>query len=742
MIGYIKGQAGDAGPASGTSPASRGGGGNWGGSYLAIPKASASTSSEAVDADQVADRPRAAGAVFAKAGNFPSTTRRASDPSVAQRDRHVLRRRPDRQDLRRGGDEAAPVQILGPKDGAIKNAISQGARRGRAAGRAPDQAWNRRVGHRRRHERLRGRPDPQTVPHRAVRGHPGPHRTSRPPVTPWRSRSPTRSRRTRTQRRSLPGPGRAASAGTCWNGARAVRRTSPPFFLLFFALRAVPAALHGLGQSLHRVTCSTIDKSSGSGSTTTTGCCTTTSFWNALRNTFTIGVLSTVPQLLMALGLAHLLNYKLRGRTFLRVVMLMPYADLGRGRDAGLRAALRPRLRPDQLAAGLVGHRPGRLAQRQLDVADRHLGDRDLALDRLQRADLPRRHAVDPERPLRGRRDRRRQPLAAVPARDAARRCGRRSCSRSSSPRSARPSCSASRCSSAAAGTTAAPRTSTRRSACHVPAGLEDRPPRPGRGDRRLDDVPDHHRRWSLRQRRGSCAAGRTEDALVTRRHAAPTGAPPDAAAPPPAPASTCTRGPLTYVVLALVALGSIFPLYWTIVAASHPISEMAQVPPPLAARRRPVHNISTALDQADIGKAMRQLARSSSGDDHRRHRAASARSPASPSPSCASAAATSCSALTHRHDDDPAAARRRPAVHRSWPTLGWAEQLQAVILPTLVTAFGVFFMRQYLVQALPDELLEAARVDGATTLRDRSGRIVLPDRPARRWRCSACSRS
>lgn len=49
-------------------------------------------------------------------------------------------------------------------------------------------------------------------------------------------------------------------------------------------------------------------------------------FWTALRNTFTIGVVSTVPQLLMALGLAHLLNYKLRGRTFFRVTMLLPYA--------------------------------------------------------------------------------------------------------------------------------------------------------------------------------------------------------------------------------------------------------------------------------------------------------------------------------------------------------------------------------------------------------------------------------
>lgn len=49
-------------------------------------------------------------------------------------------------------------------------------------------------------------------------------------------------------------------------------------------------------------------------------------FYNSLWKTFTIGVLSTVPQLMIALGLAHLLNYRMRGRTFFRVAMIMPYA--------------------------------------------------------------------------------------------------------------------------------------------------------------------------------------------------------------------------------------------------------------------------------------------------------------------------------------------------------------------------------------------------------------------------------
>lgn len=49
-------------------------------------------------------------------------------------------------------------------------------------------------------------------------------------------------------------------------------------------------------------------------------------FWNALWNTITIWVMSTVPQLLVALGLAHLLNHvRLRFATLFRMSMLVPY---------------------------------------------------------------------------------------------------------------------------------------------------------------------------------------------------------------------------------------------------------------------------------------------------------------------------------------------------------------------------------------------------------------------------------
>jgi multiple sugar transport system permease protein len=45
---------------------------------------------------------------------------------------------------------------------------------------------------------------------------------------------------------------------------------------------------------------------------------------------------------------------------------------------------------------------------------------------------------------------------------------------------------------------------------------------------------------------------------------------------------------------------------------------------------------------------------------------------------------------------------------------LGWVDRYPGLIVPNIVTAFGIFLMRQYML-SLPDELLDAARVDGET---------------------------
>ena len=56
---------------------------------------------------------------------------------------------------------------------------------------------------------------------------------------------------------------------------------------------------------------------------------------------------------------------------------------------------------------------------------------------------------------------------------------------------------------------------------------------------------------------------------------------------------------------------------------------------------------------------------------------------------------------------------------------LGWVNTYQALILPGAVDAFAIFWMRQ-VIAAVPDELLDAARVDGCTEF-GLFWRIVLP---------------
>jgi cellobiose transport system permease protein len=49
---------------------------------------------------------------------------------------------------------------------------------------------------------------------------------------------------------------------------------------------------------------------------------------------------------------------------------------------------------------------------------------------------------------------------------------------------------------------------------------------------------------------------------------------------------------------------------------------------------------------------------------------------------------------------------------------LGWVSSFKALIIPGMVTAFGVFWLRQYTASSVPDELVDAGRIDGCGHLR------------------------
>ncbi|PYC67412.1 sugar ABC transporter permease [Streptomyces tateyamensis] len=189
--------------------------------------------------------------------------------------------------------------------------------------------------------------------------------------------------------------------------------------------------------------------------------------------------------------------------------------------------------------------------------------------------------------------------------------------------------------------------------------------------------------------------------------------------------------GPVTYLVLGLVAVASLFPLYWTLVAASSDAHRVVQSPPPLLPGSNLFKNLAYVWHNAG-GRGMGVALLNST----------------------LVAGSVTIGTVAFSLLAGFAFAKLRfagrgvlmglvvatlavPAQLSVVPLfilmkrLGLANHLTALILPTLVTAFGVFFMRQFLVQALPTELLEAARTDGANSLRIVWHVVVPIARPA-----------
>jgi multiple sugar transport system permease protein len=58
--------------------------------------------------------------------------------------------------------------------------------------------------------------------------------------------------------------------------------------------------------------------------------------------------------------------------------------------------------------------------------------------------------------------------------------------------------------------------------------------------------------------------------------------------------------------------------------------------------------------------------------------------------------------------------------------TLGWIESWNPLIIPGMANAFGIFWMRQYIESAIPNDMMDAARIDGAHEFRIYTS-IILP---------------
>jgi cellobiose transport system permease protein len=174
---------------------------------------------------------------------------------------------------------------------------------------------------------------------------------------------------------------------------------------------------------------------------------------------------------------------------------------------------------------------------------------------------------------------------------------------------------------------------------------------------------------------------------------------------------------PLTYIVLIFTVVLSIFPLYWMFVVATRTNEVVGAVPPPFIAGQHLGENVQRVFEteQAHFAKALVNSA------------IASAAVALSTVFFC-SLAGFAFAKLRFRGRNAlllfVVATMMVPVqmgiipLYMLMVKLHWTGTLQAVIVPFLVTGFGVFMMRQYAAQAIPDELIEAARVDGASTFR------------------------
>ncbi|MCC9154744.1 carbohydrate ABC transporter permease [Streptomyces parvulus] len=174
--------------------------------------------------------------------------------------------------------------------------------------------------------------------------------------------------------------------------------------------------------------------------------------------------------------------------------------------------------------------------------------------------------------------------------------------------------------------------------------------------------------------------------------------------------------GPVAYALLAVITAASVFPLYWSVVVASHDDnSVLAGSTPPLVPGGHLVENIRRVFELSAFWQAL--------GNSF-----VVAGTTAVSNVLLSSLAGFAFAKLRFRG--------RNPllvcvVVTVMVPTqlgiiplymlvtdMGLYGKLSALIVPALVSAVGVFWMRQAVEENIPDELVEAARMDGAGLLR------------------------
>lgn len=186
--------------------------------------------------------------------------------------------------------------------------------------------------------------------------------------------------------------------------------------------------------------------------------------------------------------------------------------------------------------------------------------------------------------------------------------------------------------------------------------------------------------------------------------------------------------GWLTYGLLTAFFLGGAFPLWWSFVMGSRQASDINAVPPVIIPGPNFLENVMKAFATVDFAKALLNSVIISG-------------TIAVSVVFFSTLAGYAFAKLNFRGRNGlmlaVIATMAIPTQLGIIPLFMLVAELKltntlgAVIIPGLVSAFGVFFMRQYLVDTIPDELIEAARMDGASMWRTFWNVAIPAARPA-----------
>lgn len=182
-------------------------------------------------------------------------------------------------------------------------------------------------------------------------------------------------------------------------------------------------------------------------------------------------------------------------------------------------------------------------------------------------------------------------------------------------------------------------------------------------------------------------------------------------------------KGLTAHILLILAVLVSIFPFVWTIVMATNTTEDIYKSPPKLTFGSHLLENIRNVLNTIDFfGSMLNTIV-----------------------VACVTTALVlfidSLAAFAFAKFDFPGRKvlfgtllvfMMLPLQLAVLPQfilmseIGWVGMLKALALPALANAFGIFWLNQYIQNGVPDELLDAARIDGAGFFRQ-YWNIALP---------------